>query len=276
MPSSLSHKIFDPAVVTEIGRRLDALREREQIDILLAVESGSRAWGFPSPDSDYDCRLIYVRRRDDYLSLFARRDVVDMPLDGVLDIAGWDLAKALRLLLKGNAVVVEWLMSPFAYAADQEFRDQCLNLARQALRPNAVARHYLHLGERQRRTYFADPRAIPLKKMFYALRPAVALRWMRLHAGEAIAPMHFPTLMAESELPADVIAIVDALLARKAATRELGSGALPPPIGELIDAEFATARTLWPREPAPPDAAVRTAADALFRRWISRACPGST
>jgi predicted nucleotidyltransferase len=107
MPLQLNDSMFDPIVVAEIGRRLDALRRDEQLDVLLAVESGSRAWGFPSPDSDYDCRLIYVRAIDDYLSLFARRDVVEMPLDGVLDIGGGDLAKALRLLLKGNAVVVE-------------------------------------------------------------------------------------------------------------------------------------------------------------------------
>lgn len=261
---------FDPAVASEIGRRLDALRDRDGIDILLAVESGSRAWGFPSPDSDYDCRLIYVRRLDDYLSLFARRDVVEMPLEGVFDIAGWDLAKALRLLLKGNAVVVEWLTSPFAYAGDQEFRDQCLDLARRALRPNAVARHYLHLGERQRQTYFADLRAIPLKKMFYALRPAVALRWIRLHAGEAVAPMHFPTLVAESDLPGEVVAIVGDLLTRKATTRELGSGVLPRPVGELIDQELATARALWRRESLRPEPATLSAADALFRRWIRR------
>jgi uncharacterized protein len=270
MPFPLNDRNFDPAVVSEIGRRLDALRDREQVEILLAVESGSRAWGFPSPDSDYDCRLIYVRRLDDYLRLFAPRDVVELPLDGVLDIGGWDLAKALRLLLKGNAVVVEWLTSPFAYAADQAFRAQCLDLARRVLRPNAVARHYLHLGERQRRTYFADLQAIPLKKMFYALRPAVALRWMRLHPGEAVAPMHFPTLVAESELPGDVVAIVDDLMTRKATTRELGSGALPRPVGELIDQEFAKARALWLREPLRPDPAAMSAADALFRRWIAR------
>jgi predicted nucleotidyltransferase len=266
----LGDSVFDPAAVAEINLRLDALRDREQVDILLAVESGSRAWGFPSPDSDYDCRLIYVRRLSDYLSLFARRDVVEIPLDGVFDIGGWDLAKALRLLVKGNAVVTEWLMSPFAYAANQEFRDECLALARLALRPNPVARHYLHLGERQRRTYFADRQAIPLKKLFYALRPAVALRWMRLHPGEAMAPMHFPTLMARSGLPDDVVTIVEELLARKATTRELGSGALPPPIGALIDREFALARTLWLREPLQPDPAVMDAADALFRRWVER------
>ncbi len=261
---------FDPAVVAAIDARLQAIVEREPVDVLLAVESGSRAWGFPSPDSDYDCRFIYVRRRDDYLALFPPRDVIECPVDAVLDVNGWDLAKALRLLLKGNAVVIEWLTSPFAYSGSARFRAEATELARQAAVPAAIARHYLHLGERQRRTYFADARAVPLKKMFYALRPAVALRWLRLHPGEAVAPMHFPTLVAASDLPAEVTAIVDDLLVRKSVTRELGSGPLPAPIGALIDAEFAIAREQWRREPWRVDPATVAAANALFRRWAAR------
>lgn len=259
---------FDATVVAAIDARLRSVAERENATVLLAIESGSRAWGFPSPDSDYDCRFIYVRRRNDYLALFAPRDVIEFPNDAVLDVNGWDLKKALRLLLKGNAVVIEWLTSPFTYAGQARFRAEATALAQQAARPAAIARHYLHLGERQRRTYFADTRAIPLKKMVYALRPAIALRWLRLHPGEAVAPMHFPTLVAASDLPADVIAIIGELLARKAVTRELGKGAIPEPIGALIDAEFAIARSHWLREPLRADPAVIAAADDLFRRWV--------
>jgi predicted nucleotidyltransferase len=259
---------FDPAVVAAIDQRLRWVTERESAVVLLAIESGSRAWGFPSPDSDYDCRFIYARARSDYLSLHAPRDVIEFPMDGMLDVNGWDLAKALRLLLKGNAVVIEWLTSPFVYAGNVEFRAQGLALARQAARPAAIARHYLHLGERQRRTYFADTRAVETKKLFYALRPALALRWLRLHPGEAVAPMHFPTLVGESALPTAVADIVDQLLARKAATRELGTSALPQPIGDLIDREFSKARDLWPSEPWRPEAPVVAEANAFFRNWV--------
>jgi predicted nucleotidyltransferase len=260
---------FDPGVVAAIDARLVSVAEREHAVVLMAVESGSRAWGFPSPDSDYDCRFIFARARNDYLRLYAPRDVIEFPLDPILDVNGWDLAKALRLLLKGNAVVIEWLTSPFVYAGDGKFREQGLALARQVVRPAAIARHYLHLGERQRRTYFADTRAIELKKLFYALRPALALRWLRLHAGEAVAPMHFPTLVAQSDLPAPIIAFVDELLARKAVTRELGTGALPGPVGTLIDTEFAIARDQWPSEPWRPEPAVVAAADDFFRAWMA-------
>ncbi len=261
---------FDPGIVAAIDARLRAVAERERAVVLLAIESGSRAWGFPSPDSDYDCRFIYARARDDYLALYAPRDVIEFPLEGELDVNGWDLAKALRLLLKGNAVVIEWLTSPFVYAGDATFRQQALALAQQAARPAAIARHYLHLGERQRRTYFADTRAVELKKLFYALRPALALRWLRLHPGEAVAPMHFPTLVGESALPAEILAIIEQLLAAKAATRELGTSPLPGPIGALIDAEFAQARALWPSAPWRPEAALVAAADSFFRNWIGR------
>jgi predicted nucleotidyltransferase len=261
---------FDPAVVAAIDGKLSAIRETERVDVLFAVESGSRAWGFPSPDSDYDCRFIYVRRRDDYLALVAPRDVIELPIDTVFDVNGWDLAKALRLLIKGNAVVIEWLTSPFVYTGDAAFRDETLALARRTVRPPAVARHYLHLGERQRRTYFADVHAMPLKKIFYVLRAAIALRWLRLHPGEPVAPMHFPTLIAQSEIPPDVAALVDDLLARKAVTSELGDGPLPAAIGRLVDEEFAVARELWLDEPWRPDPATVAAADDLFRRWVTR------
>ena len=261
---------FNQAVVAAIDTHLRAVAEQEDATLLLAIESGSRAWGFPSPDSDYDCRFIYARAPEDYLRLYPPRDVIEFPIDSALDVNGWDLAKALRLLLKGNAVVIEWLTSPFVYAGSDTFRQQALVLARQVARPDAVARHYLHLGERQRRTHFADERAIEIKRLFYALRPALALRWLRMHRGEAVAPMHFPTLVAQSDVPAGIGEIINDLLARKAVTRELGTGELPRPIGNLIDAEFTTAREFWPSSPWHPDTAMVAAADAFFQSWLPR------
>jgi len=198
--------------------------------MLLAVESGSRAWGFPSPDSDYDCRFLYVRPRETYLSLFAERDVIEFPPDGIFDVNGWDLKKALKLLLKGNAVVVEWLTSPYAYDGDPQFRSEMLALAARVLRPEAVA-----------------------------------LRWLRRHPGQAVAPMDFRVLIAESDLPGEVRAIVDDLMVRKAKTREMGEGLLPAPIGALIDAEFARAQD--GRAEREIGDAARKDADAFFLEW---------
>ena len=260
---------FDRPTVAAIDARLDAVGRDHNALVLLAVESGSRAWGFPSPDSDYDCRFIYVRRPEDYLTLYAPRDVIEFPIEGDLDVYGWDLGKALRLMLKGNAVVIEWLTSPYAYGGNAQFREEALMLARKSARPAAISRHYLHLGERQRRTHFADDRAVEIKRLFYGLRPAMALRWLRLHPGEAVAPMHFQTLVATSDLPPDVTEIVDDLLARKSVTRELGVGPLPKPIAALIDAEFTIARESLAAKSERLDPAVVAAANHLFRRWVA-------
>jgi len=257
---------FDPGVREDARRRLASLKG--ECAVLLAVESGSRAWGFPSPDSDYDCRFLYARSRESYLSLFSQRDVIEFPLERVLDINGWDLAKALRLLLKGNAVVIEWLTSPLVYEGDAAFRAGLLELAGQVAKPALIARHYLHLGERQRRTYFADVRAVPLKKIFYALRPAIALRWLRMHPEAAVAPMRFQALVAESDLPGEARQVIDDLLEKKSHTRELGRGPLPPVIGALIDAEYEEARRAWPDRAAKVSPMERDLADAFFRKWI--------
>jgi hypothetical protein len=107
-----------------------------------------------------------------------------------------------------------------------------------------VARHYLHLGERQRKTHFGDGAAVPQKKLFYALRPAAALRWLRLHPGEAVPPMHFPTLMDQCAPSQEVRDVIAELLERKASTRELGSSLLPASIADFLDNEFAQARAL--------------------------------
>jgi predicted nucleotidyltransferase len=228
--------------VVRIDARLAAIRHDHEVAIPLAIESGSRAWGFPSPDSDYDCRFIFVRPTKQYLSPWQRRDVIETELEGELDVSGWELGKAIKLLLKGNAVIAEWLTSPIVYSADREFRREFLELARRFLDRTRVAQHYIHLGEKQRRTYFGDSRNVPQKKIFYALRPAAALRWLRLNPEAAVAPMHFPTLLAESDVPAEVAHIVSDLIARKALTREMGSEPLPTPVAVFIDSEFDLAR----------------------------------
>jgi predicted nucleotidyltransferase len=266
---------MDAQSVARIDARLAEICRDHAVAIPLAIESGSRAWGFPSPDSDFDCRFIFVRARDDYLSLFTRRDVIETPLDGELDVNGWDVAKAVKLLLKGNAVVIEWLTSPIVYAGDPWFVETFLALARDVADRSAIARHYLHLGERQRRSYFADGKNIPLKKLFYALRPAAALRWLRAHPDKSVAPMDFPTLLAECEAPRAVVALAEALMVRKAATRELGEGPLPSPIASFIDEEFALARNAFESAAPRVTAAARVKAQAFFMEVLSRLAPGT-
>jgi predicted nucleotidyltransferase len=261
---------FAAATLAEIDARLRGIREEHRVAIGFAIESGSRAWGFPSPDSDYDCRFVFVRPASDYLTPWPKRDVIETPLEGELDINGWDLPKALKLLLKGNAVVVEWLMSPIVYDGDPGFRDALAKLAGDYADRHALSRHYLHLGRRQRATYFADGKEVHLKKLFYALRPAAALRWLRLNPQATIAPMHFPTLMAQCDAPEAVRTLTDELITRKAMTRELGSGPLPPAIEQFIDAEFALAEETVAPEPRGLSPQAKAEAEAFFHHWVDR------
>ncbi|OQW48310.1 MAG: nucleotidyltransferase [Proteobacteria bacterium SG_bin6] len=261
---------FDPKVVAAIDARLEEVERMHGARILLAIESGSRAWGFPSPDSDYDCRFIYVRHKNRYLSPWQPRDVIETPLDALLDVNGWDLGKALKLLLKGNAVIAEWLASPATYRTDTRFRAEMNEFADRFSDRTGIALHYLHLGERQYRTHFDNEKAVPLKRLFYVLRPAIALRWMRLHAAASRPPMHFPTLMAECAPPANLVGLVDKLLAAKAITKELGSGPLPPLIRDFVAAEFEAARTIFISAPRQLSPVAREAAETLFRRWADK------
>jgi predicted nucleotidyltransferase len=261
---------MEPNSVARIDALLDRVVVEHGVFIPLAVESGSRAWGFPSPDSDYDCRFVFVRPVAQHLTPWPPRDVIEFPPEGDLDANGWELGKALRLLLKGNAVIVEWLCSPVVYRGEAWFRDEFLALARIWATRDAIAHHYLHLGERQRRVNFGDGTSVPLKKIFYALRPAAALRWLRARPGEAVAPMDFATLMAESAPPAEVWAAVAEIMDRKAVTRELGVAPLPPSIAQFIDTEFELARRAFPDGVPQPGAGIVRAAAEFYRTVVER------
>ncbi len=167
--------------------------------MLLAIESGSRAWGFPSPDSDYDCRFIYVRRRDDYLTLYPPRDVIEFPLEGELDINGWDLGKALRLLLKGNAVVIEWLTSPYAYAGDASFRDEALALAKVAAhRPRSRATICILASGSAEPISPTNVQSRSRSSSTHCVRAMAPTLAATASRRCGVAPMHFPTLVVES------------------------------------------------------------------------------
>lgn len=258
VPASL-----DPAVVAEIDRRLTAVGEVHGVRIPWAIESGSRAWGFPSPDSDYDCRFLFVRPRAEYLSLWPARDVIETPLDETFDVNGWDLAKTVRLIVKGNATALEWLRSPIVYTGDPAFRDRLMALADATVERASVGRHYLHVGRQQRAG------AKSLKRFFYALRPAAALRWLETHPQSALPPMDLPTLLAEGEVASDVREAADALIELKSRTRELGTGAPPLILDRFVDAQFEAGRIFDTAAVEKDPVRVQRIADDYFRREIT-------
>ncbi len=209
----------------EIQSQLRKIEEAEHIKILLAVESGSRAWGFASPDSDYDVRFIYIRRTEDYLRLDAVRDVIELPIDDVLDINGWDLQKTLRLLNKSNPTIFEWFSSPIVYL-ESEFANKLRELMMHYFSFKKTLYHYISMAEGNYREYLKGD-MVRAKKYFYVLRPVLACRWI-LERGTP-PPMLFSELM-KAELPEELSHTVGQLLKLKMNSPEVK---LIPRISEL-------------------------------------------
>lgn len=158
-----------------ILEKLSELEQKENIRILHAVESGSRAWGFPSPDSDYDVRFFYIRPMESYLRLEKTKDTIELPINDLLDISGWDLPKMLQLLHGANPTLFEWAASPIVYR-DTGFVDQLRPLLEQYFSPKKAVYHYLNMAESNYR-HFLTGEMVRAKKYFYVLRPVLAARW---------------------------------------------------------------------------------------------------
>lgn len=177
-----------------IRDKLLEIENRESVKIIYACESGSRAWGFPSANSDYDVRFIYVREKDWYLSINVetKRDVIELPINDELDISGWDLRKALGLLRKSNPPLLEWLSSPIVYLQDDEMSTIFRNLVPLCYSPTACMYHYLHMASGNYREYLKGDE-VSVKKYFYVLRPLLAIKWIE-ERSEAV-PMEFGAMV---------------------------------------------------------------------------------
>jgi predicted nucleotidyltransferase len=264
---------MDRTIVAEIDGRLADIKRHHNVSIPLAVESGSRAWGFPSPDSDYDCRFVFVRAVSETFTLFPERDVIETPLTPILDVNGWELSKALKLLLKGNVVVVEWLTSPLVYQCNSDFRAAFLEIAGEVADRSLTARHYYHLAANHLDRFLSAEEDVPLKKLFYALRPLMALKWLEENPNSVIAPMNFPSLCAGVPLELSVVDTINELMARKAETRELGNGPIPLPIRAFLTAEFPRMQ-FWKDGVQERRPGSERLLDAFWREWTHRLAPG--
>lgn len=251
----------------EIRKNLINIQIREKVTTLFAIESGSRAWGFPSPDSDYDVRFVYVRPRDWYLSIEPGRDVIELPIEGDMDINGWDLKKALGLLLKPNPVLLEWLSSPVKYIWNEWACDDLLALAKKVTHGHACLHHYLSLGSRQKRVYLDGRETVNLKKYFYVVRPAMVIRWLRMNPTE-IPPMNFFDLKHGIDLGADVTEHLDELLRKKGDSKELGEAPSIKVVDDFISAEFDWAEQAVKVLPKREQKDLKAEADELFRKWV--------
>lgn len=208
-----------------IREKLKKIEETERVKIIMAVESGSRAWGFASPDSDYDVRFVYVREPEAYLRLEKTRDVMEWQLDEVFDINGWDLKKALQLLHASNPSIFEWCASPIVYR-DSEAFCELRKLRKDYYSPKKNLYHYWHMARSNNQTYLKGDQ-VRIKKYFYVIRPLLAGRWIAEKKTQP--PMLFSELIRE-ELPAELKPIIDDLLEQKKKLPEMGTA---PRIREL-------------------------------------------
>ena len=190
-----------------IIKKLREIEQSENIVILHAVESGSRAWGFASPDSDYDVRFIYVRPKDFYLRLDKTKDVIELPINDELDVSGWDLDKTLVLLQKSNPTLFEWFSSPIQYIKT-DFFDTIQPYLNDYFVCSKALHHYLSMAKTNYRGYLKDDMVIA-KKYFYVLRPLLACKW--IIDKKSPPPMLFSELV-EAELDDAMRTFVDMLL----------------------------------------------------------------
>jgi hypothetical protein len=174
-----------------IQQKINNIEHNNQVRVLFACESGSRAWGFASPDSDYDVRFIYMQPRDNYLSIREQKDVIELPVTQELDVNGWDIRKALQLFLKSNGPLYEWLQSPIIYKEETGFANELRGLMHNYFSLRAGCHHYFSMA---RNTFESDLQGelVKLKKYFYALRPALACTWIIDRS--SVPPMEFRVL----------------------------------------------------------------------------------
>lgn len=247
-----------------IRKTLEEIERREHCRILLAVESGSRAWGFASPDSDYDVRFIYVRPCEEYLRLARGRDVIELPVDQVLDVNGWDLDKTLRLLYRSNPTVFEWFSSPIVYKTTP-FAERFLPMTQRYFSSKKGLWHYLSMAEGNNRAYLGGE-TVRAKKYFYVLRPVLACRWI-LEKGTP-PPMLFAEL-AESQLDAGLKDTVAQLLDLKMHVPEVREIPRVAVLNQYLEESFAEIRARIEQLPEEP-AHSWEELDALFLSELRR------
>lgn len=233
-----------------ILNKLKDIEEKENVKIIMAVESGSRAWGFASPDSDYDVRFVYVRTLQDYLRLEKTKDIIEWQLDDVLDINGWDLKKALQLMYDSNPSIFEWCASPIVYKGSKAF-DELKEIRRVYYSRKKSLYHYWHMANNNYQAYLQGTE-VKIKKYFYVIRPLLAAKW--IIDTKTQPPMLFSELMA-AELPVELMSTVKKLLEMKQNMPEMGLAPKIKVLDDFIDMELEAIKKAADEE------------DALNRDW---------
>jgi hypothetical protein len=248
------------AIKATIQEKLREIERQEDVCIFYACESGSRAWEFPSANSDYDVRFLYIHPRDWYLSIEDRRDVIERPL---VDLSGWEIRKALRLFRKSNPPLLEWLRSPIIYQQKFSVTDKLRDLMTTFYSPRNCFHHYLHMAEGNFREYLRGE-TVRVKKYFYVLRPLLGCRW--IEAGLGPVPMEFGALVEKAASSDFLKQEILSLLERKQSGQELDFEPRIPVISDFIESELERLKKQAERQPSLP--CENDKLDELFREAL--------
>lgn len=197
----------------EIIEKLHEVEVKYNVKVIFAIESGSRAWGFESPDSDYDCRFVYVREKDSYITTQKKRDVIEYELNDIFDVCGWDLIKTLSLVSKSNASILEWLTSNIIYIENLEAKKLISEFAKECLNPVALIYHYLNIQK-----YTIGGQENTIKAYFYGLRSVINAKYVLRY--EKMPPISFFDTLSELEVDQDVVSEITKFHALKQTVEE--------------------------------------------------------
>jgi uncharacterized protein len=249
-----------------IKQELSRLEKDFNIKILYAVESGSRAWGFASQDSDWDVRFIYLHNADWYLSINEKKDSIEQMLPNDLDISGWELRKTLKLFRKSNPPLLEWLHSPIVYFEEPVIIEDLRALLGEYFNPKACLYHYFHMAEGNFKE-FLQRDMVRMKKYFYVLRPVLACQW--IEKNNTIPPVEFENLVNTQLKDGDVKHEIEKLMKRKISGEELATEPRIPVLNDFLEERLGYYRNLLKDFPAdrPSD---NSKLDAFFRTALNK------
>lgn len=251
----------------DIFSRIREAEREHNVKVIYAVESGSRAWGFASPNSDYDVRFIYLRPHDWYLTLDVedRRDVIEYPIVDEIDINGWDIRKALKLLWRSNPAIVEWLQSPIVYLCDGEFAPAARALVASVYSVERGIYHYRHMARNNYREHFQTD-AVVIKKYFYVLRAILSIMWLEKYQQPAPIEFHRLRELIGKGTPVDVE--IAALLERKKLSQEKEIAAPIAVLNDFIEQVFEDF-TRRPMVDTPPQSDM-SGLNNLFKAMLAK------
>lgn len=252
----------DETMRMRVRTLLEQIEAEHNVRILYACESGSRGWGFASPDSDYDVRFIYVHQPEWYLRVESPRDVIEKPIDAELDVCGWEFRKTLGLLKRANPTLFEWLDSPIIYRQNADVIASLNTISDRFFSAERARWHYRSMAHKNFHQYLQSDE-VRLKKYFYVLRPLLAVRWIA--SGKGIPPMRFDKLLQGTVHEGPLLQDIAELLAAKQRAGESLYGPRRPILHAFIESELAGTETTLAPSPNNGDDALL---DALLFKTV--------